>query len=408
MENSIAEAVAGAGRPDAANLCWHLITSEYPPQRGGVGDYTRLLAAGLAHLGDQVHVWCPAFAGPVPVTSGVTVHREFGTFSRKDLRRVGEKLQSFPGQRRIVVQWVPHGYGYKAMNIGFCWWLWRRAKRHGDRIELMVHEPYLPFRPGAARQNTAAVVHRAMTMIMLRAASRVWMSIPGWEPRLRPFTLGRRLDFQWLPIFSNIPVADQPGRVFEIRRQYAGEGAGPVIGHFGTFAAPITDLLEPILLELAAGNGQELLLVGDQSKQYLERLTARHPSFAGRIHATGKLSAEEVSCHLAACDLLIQPFPDGVSSRRTSFMAGLAHGKPIVTTTGELTEPLWSEVDGVYLAAPGDTAGFVERVRTLAHRPDEWLRAGSAARRLYHERFDSRHIIGRLRGAVTGDFTCAY
>ena len=44
------------------------------------------------------------------------------------------------------------------------------------------------------------------------------------------------------------------------------------------------------------------------------------------------LANEEVSVHLSACDLMIQPYPDGISARRTSAMAALAHERPVVTT----------------------------------------------------------------------------
>ena len=39
---------------------WHIITGEYPPQPGGVSDYTRLVAEGLAAAGDAVTVWAPS------------------------------------------------------------------------------------------------------------------------------------------------------------------------------------------------------------------------------------------------------------------------------------------------------------------------------------------------------------
>ena len=401
MENSAAATSTGQKLEEAAKFCWHLITCEYPPQRGGVGDYTLLLAAGLADRGDEVHVWCPAFPLSAPVTVGVIVHRQFGAFSWKDLQRVGEELERFPKPRRLTVQWVPHGYGRKSMNVAFCWWLFERARRYGDEVELVVHEPFLPFRKGALRQNAAALVHRLMTMLLLRAASRVWVCIPAWEPRLRPFAFGRRLPFEWLPIFSNIPVIDNPSRTFEIRQQYAAGDGRLLIGHFGTFGQGITDLLEPILVSLAEGDDQLVfLLMGDQSTQYRDRLIQKHPGFAARVHATGQLPAEELSFHLAACDLLMQPYPDGVSSRRTSFMAGLSHGKAMVTTEGELTESLWSGQDGIFLAAPGDTCDFVEKVRHLAGCPADRLRAAASARRLYEQRFASSHLIDVLRGEL--------
>ena len=50
---------------------WHVITGEYPPQRGGIGDYTELLAAGLAAEGHAVSVWCPECEGESPRREGV-------------------------------------------------------------------------------------------------------------------------------------------------------------------------------------------------------------------------------------------------------------------------------------------------------------------------------------------------
>jgi hypothetical protein len=215
-----------------------------------MSDYTYGVATGLARQGDEVHVWCPPHAASEPQSDGVAVHRALGAITLDDLRRVGDQLDRFPAPRHILVQWVPHGYGCRSMNIGFCWWLRNRAARRGDRVEIMLHEPYLAFGEGSLRQNAVALVHRLMTMLLLRAAERVWVSIPQWENPWRPYTLGRSIPFQWLPIPSNIPVADNPARVEAIRRQYA-PGARKLIGHFGTFGRPITSLLEPILFVLA-------------------------------------------------------------------------------------------------------------------------------------------------------------
>ena len=38
---------------------WHIIAPEYPPNTGGVGDYSKQLAINLRSAGDEVHVWCP-------------------------------------------------------------------------------------------------------------------------------------------------------------------------------------------------------------------------------------------------------------------------------------------------------------------------------------------------------------
>ena len=409
MPNDVAEKVLSNPPERAARSCWHLITSEYPPQFGGVSDYTRQLAAGLSGQGDEVHVWCPAGGDDPSAAEGVAVHRDFGRFAPADLRRVGRSLDRFPAPRHVLVQWVPHGYGYRSMNVAFCWWLLQRATRHRDRVELMVHEPFLSFDWASPRQNAVALVHRSMTMLLLRAASRVWISIPGWERILRGYALGRKLAFQWLPIFSNIPAASDPARTQAVRRRYADNGR-ILIGHFGTFGSLIANLLGPILSALAGDPvNQTILLMGERSEQYRRELIQSEPRLESVIQATGQLSAEELSHHLSACDLLIQPYPDGVSTRRGSFMAGLANGKPIVTTTGWLTEPLWFQSDAVAVAPAGDTPAFLEQVRRLREDAGERLRVASAAGKLYQERFDISHTISSLRQAQAAqDRECAF
>ena len=172
--------VAPVPAPGAA--AWHLVTSEYPPDVGGVSGYTWQLARAVASAGDEVHVWCP---GPArPSGAGVAVHPELGSMSWTDLRRLDAQLDAYPAPRRLLVQWVPHGFGYRSMNLGFCLWLARRA-RHGDRVELMVHEPYMEFNWRSPSHSAMAAVHRLMTLVILSAACRVWIAIPAWEACLR-------------------------------------------------------------------------------------------------------------------------------------------------------------------------------------------------------------------------------
>lgn len=395
-----------SGAP-AGPLTWHVITSEYPPQSGGVSDYTYGIAMGLGSRGDEVHVWCPACDVPDPGAAGVTIHRELGSITPADLRRAGLQLDGFRGPRRILVQWVPHGYGYQSMNVAFCWWLRNRAVRHGDIVEIMLHEPYLGFGK-SPRQSAVALVHRLMTIILLRAAGRVWMSIPQWESTWRPYALGRSIPFEWLPIPSNIPVTHNPARVNELRKQYVPDGQ-TLIGHFGTFGWPITSILEPILVAQAGQPvRQTILLMGIRSQEFREALVRKYPKLAGLIQATGALAPEELSCHVTACDLLIQPYPDGVSSRRTSVMIGLDHGKPVISNTGPLSEPLWQESRAIALASAGNPDSFLHLLEQLRTDAGERARLAGAARKLYQERFDISHILDRMRQAagVFEDLRC--
>jgi glycosyltransferase involved in cell wall biosynthesis len=381
-------------------LIWHLITSEYPPQPGGVSDYTQLVAEGLAAAGDEVHVWCPSAAGEPTSGNGVVVHPEPGRFGISDLQTVGRLLDEFESPRRLLVQWVPHGYGYRSMNVHFCLWLWHRA-RQGDIVEIMVHEPYLSFWEGSWKQNGVALVHRLMTMILLRAARRVWISIPTWESCWRPYALGRSLRFSWLPVASNIPVVDDPGRVRTIRARYV-QGDGVILGHFGAYDARVGNLLlnyVPALMQ--TGVPQTMLLLGRGSETMRDELVDKQPTLADRVHASGTLAAPELSLHISACDVMLQPYIDGVSTRRTSAMVALAHGVPVVTTSGRLTEPLWAKSKAVAIAPIEDIAALVEATQSLLPDAATKTRMGTAARTLYSKRFDLPRLVAALRGLDT-------
>lgn len=376
---------------------WHLITSEYPLQNGGVSDYTFHVAAGLAAEGDEVHVWCPPANGLTPQIKGVVVHRELNRLTPLDLRRVGRMLSEFSPPRRLLVQWVPHGYGYQAMNLPFCLWLWERAKRHKDRVEVMVHEPYLTFRGGSWKQSAVAFAHRLMTIAILNAASRVWMSIPAWKSRLLPYTLGKRVPFIWLPIPSNVPVIKDPTGAMAVRNRYTQNGT-LLVGHFGTGGRNIKSLLVAATSPLwQACPDLNLLLMGRGSESLLAELTKKHPELKGKIQATGWLPPADLSLHISACDLMFQPYPDGVSSRRTSAMVGLSHGVPLVTTTGHLTESMWAESRAVALAPVENISAMSDLTERLLTDSNERRQMGVAAKRFYQERFDIKHTIEALR-----------
>jgi glycosyltransferase involved in cell wall biosynthesis len=103
-----------------------------------------------------------------------------------------------------------------------------------------------------------------------------------------------------------------------------------------------------------------------------------------------------LSEHIHACDVMLQPFPDGISARHTSALASLALGRPIVTNSGPLTEALWREEDAVVLAGPESRAMADAVLALLADGPTR-ERLADAARSLYERVFDVRHAVSMLR-----------
>jgi len=121
------------------------------------------------------------------------------------------------------------------------------------------------------------------------------------------------------------------------------------------------------------------------------------------VHASGPLAADAVSLHLGACDLMLQPYPDGVSTRRGSMMAALAHRRPVVTNAGVFSEPLWRQSGAVALVEAGDIAATRAALTHLADDTEERARLGAAAGALYADRFNIAHTIAALRADSVKD-----
>jgi glycosyltransferase involved in cell wall biosynthesis len=380
---------------------WHIITGEYPPQPGGVSDYTRQLARGLAQAGEEVCVWAPQAERETPPDPAVTVERLPGRFGPRALARLDAALGRWPGRSRVLVQYVPHMYGWKAMNLAFCSWLLLRCR---VTPWVMFHEVAFPCRWGQRLpHNVLGAVNHLMAALVARAAGRIFVSTPAWEKLLRRLAPGAP-PVHWLPIPSNVPTRADPDAVAAVRAELGAGGGRFVIGHFGTFASIITDALAAVLPPLLTAGDRVGLLVGRGSVAFAELLVRENPALAGRLRARGEATEEAVAANLGACDLLVQPYPDGVSTRRTSLMAGLALGVPTLTTRGSATEPVWGKEGLVVLAPAGDHAALAEAAERLL--ADAAARRGLGARGAagYAQHFSIDHTVRALRAAAhTGD-----
>ena len=375
---------------------WHIVSPEYPPQIGGVADYTRLIAAELACAGDEVHVWT---AGDEPQTQeqGFCVHRSFEDFRGSGRQRVAREWDAMAGPKRILLQWVPHGFSRRGLNVPFCWWMARRAARHGDELQIMFHEVRVGWE-GSARQRAASLIQRLMVRLLVRGASRLWISTLAWEPVLR----WSRIPPQWLPVPANVPAGAPAEQVAAARQRFV-SGDELLVGHFGTANPLHRRLLIEIARALLLRFGNARLLLIGAAEVAEDDLRAALPGAAERIVSTGVLEPAQIAAHLGACDLAIQPCIDGISTRRASAMAALANGCALVSTRGRATEPLWIESHALALGDAGDPEQIARLAADLMDNPAERRRLGEAGRQFYCRNFDVRLVAARLRGATEAE-----
>jgi glycosyltransferase involved in cell wall biosynthesis len=397
---------------------WTILTCEYPPGCGGVGDYTAQVASALAAVGETVTVICPPRPAHVSSESGPTVVAHAGVevvvlddvYGRRGRRAIDERLnQGGPAiPSTILVQYVPTGFGLRGANIPWCRWLLARSRRPGTDVRVMFHEPYYEFTRRltwrSVLQNALALAERWMAKILLRAASRVYVSTDAWRRYLAPhMPAGRSPELVTLPIPSTIPRCHREPEIAARRAQLLGSSSTRLVGHFGTFGAEVEPMLATALTRLLSDDATiSAVCVGSGSDEFVRALADTSPAIRERVHGSGRLSAPEAALYLSACDLLLQPYPDGVTTRRTSVMAGLINARAIVTTTGHLTEPVWAETGAVALAAAHDTEALVAAARGLLTKDDDRAALAAQGEKTYRELFALSHTIRALRGAVEG------
>ena len=372
---------------------WHIVTPELPPDCGGVGDYTAQLAETLAGNGDRVTVYCPPLVrwSPVGALDVVPLGDRFGVRAMRELSARLERDRN----SRLLVQYVPAVFGRRGTNVAFCRWLLSR-RRAGCDVAVMFHEPYLYLR-WRPDHIVTAFTQRAMAAILVDAANHLYLATDTWRRYLARLRPGAVLDAVTLPIPSAIPYVDALHAVNATRSASIGN-AQYLVGHFGSYGGHIAPILGRALKELlSSDNRVAALCTGSGSDGFVKRFGAEHPALRDRLSAVGRASAHDISVQLQACDVLIQPYPDGVTTRRTSVMAGLANGRAIVTSDGKLTEDVWRTSHCVSLTPASDAAALAHTTRELLDDGAARAMLQSRAAATYASCFALQHTIDALR-----------
>jgi glycosyltransferase involved in cell wall biosynthesis len=376
---------------------WVIVTGEYPPDAGGVSDHTRLVAMELSRRGDQVEIWAPGAMAQEAFDSGIRLHRTPGRFGPSALFRYTWRLLELPENRHFLIQYVPHAFGFKAMNVLFALWLKLLPK---SRVLVLFHEVAVSMEKiQPIRHRFLAFTTSVMARLVASAGSRLQVTIPTWIPYLR--SMGINKDCSWNPVPTNVVETVSEPDTAEATRLKAGWSTDPdcfVIGHFGTYGKVQRLLLTPALLLCLKRNSDWVFVaLGRNGDEFVRDLKADHPEFRERVFGFGHREPNELAKLIEACDVFLQFYPDGVSSRRGTMMALLALGRAVITNSGHLTEDFWMQ-DSIAIVEPtSDPLHAVLAMERLRKEPALKARLQSLAKSYYQEHFCLRQNVCRLR-----------
>lgn len=284
----------------------------------------------------------------------------------------------------LLVQYNPFGFG----RWGFAPRLpaaLARTKTRRPATALIVHEAFVPI------TDTRSLLMGTWQRGQLRAVSAgVDLVFHVVEDRLRRLA-GRwpRRPAEYLAVGANVPDARAERMV--VRRAHGWSDDTIVIATLGgAHPSKLKGWIAPAI-EAVAAVGRPVCHA-DLGSQPIE---VRVPG-VGRV-APGYLEADALARLLAAADLFLAPYDDGISGRRGSVMAALRNGVAVVSTADDQSDRLLcSPNSGLTLVGTDDPEGLARAARRLAENDESRRDRARAGRRLYEERLDWPVIVRRL------------
>ncbi|NJM06527.1 glycosyltransferase [Candidatus Gracilibacteria bacterium] len=309
-----------------------LLSGEYPPEPGGLGDYTRCLVAALSEQG--------LFTSVVTLRDEALVVYRGATLDPvlKSRRIVGWDWSCWPAVIELLDRLRPdvlhlqYQTGAYAMHPALNFLPWRlHGLRPRPQVVVTFHDLLVPYLfPKAGR------LRNYVNWRLAGDADAVIVTNSSDAEQLAPALAHVP---QHIPIGSNIAVATASG--YDRRAWRAALGVSPeetLLAYFGLLSP--SKGAEDLLAALAAlPSTVRLVLIGGAATSAVDR--AYSATFAALIQAygleqrilrTGHVSAEIVSAHLCAADIVVLPFRDGASLRRGSLLAAMAHGCCVIST----------------------------------------------------------------------------
>jgi glycosyltransferase involved in cell wall biosynthesis len=373
-----------------------LVCPHFPPQNCGVGDYTARLARELGSLGHEIGVWTGQ-PSPIEVNHAIQIvpmNRD-NPWGRADLARIGRGISTWRADA-VIVQYTPYLYARNGIQPWLPLWVMGLKRKLRKPVCVMAHELHYPV--GLTPDRVVfGLPQFCIFQSLALVADQVFFSYDVVRSRYAGRYPWRAKRFHWVPVSSNIERARTNGTPI-LERHGIDPRVKLVLQFGGSHPTRLFDHLNAAYSRVTREIGEDrvsFVFVGMDQK-------AVQSKFRGKARGLGYLPAEEVSTILSRADLVLAPFMDGVSTRRGSVMAALAHGRPVVTTRGWATDPDADWDKACALVEAEDLDGFASRAAELLTHPSDASRLGQEGERVFHSRYEWSSIARRMTEKLNG------
>jgi len=268
----------------------------------------------------------------------------------------------------VMVQYTALAWSARGFPLRFPRVL-RLLKSFGARVAVVFHD----VEPFSSPRLIDRLRHRVQSRTMGRALDLVDLAIFTVPPEKLSWLKTIPSNAAFIPVGANLPFPE----VITTQRS----GDIPTVGVFsitgGEQGARETQHILAAVQHAARKLGRiRLSVFGRHSELREEALRQGLQNCPVELCIEGVVDPEQVVHRLAACDMLLF-VRNGISTRRSSAIAGIAAGLPVIACPNSETAPPITDA-GVILVNPGDPSQLNEAiVRVLS---DAILRAELSAR----------------------------
>jgi glycosyltransferase involved in cell wall biosynthesis len=377
-----------------------VISAAYPPMHAGESANAHHLCTHLAQEGLDVQV-LTSIGNTGAGVAGVTVHPVMRRWSWREVPR----LSRFVGRcapDAVLLMYLGGMYKYHPM-MTFAPTI---VKRRLPAIPFVTRyeSPFAGAAPTSARLTTRVVRRLAAQAAgandvgydsgtLLRDSDHVIVLCEGHRTVLTREWAAAAGKIAVIPPPPNVRVSGEtPEAARERGRAKLGVDADDFLVAFFGYVYPkkgIETLLAAFEILRRERPRARLVFIGgtldldaEVSRRYWDDMQRRCAALGvtDRTIWTGSFNSDgdDASLYLRAADVCVLPLLAGVQLNNSSFSAMAAHGLPIVTTRGPMTDQAFVDGDNVLLCEPANAPALAKGLRTLMDSEDlrERLRAG--------------------------------
>lgn len=353
-----------------------IISPSFPPQKCGIGDYTKILSRYLTNLGQEVEIITASSMKKLnkEYTQKPKINFAVDKWNWSALQTIKRLIQTSKADW-VVIEYSIAGYSDYHPMISFLP-MFIKFWRLNCKTLVTIHEITPPRLFGNGQGCINRLFGLFCTAMLLSFANKI-IVCSNWvfgeiKKKTAIFSRFLKSRIYFVPIGSNIAVetVDKLAQR-NLLGKYNLEEKDFIVCFFGFIrqGRDLETLIKAYKLLLEDGCDMKLLMLGgvlDEQCVGRLRTLSKTLEISDKIIWTGMLASKDVSMLLGSVDICVSVnCPRGISLSSGSFQAAAIHGLPIITNYSKYQPQELIDKENIVFINPGNEEELTKAILKL-------------------------------------------